>query len=121
MRAVTISSAVVAALAIAVMLALPLSRDIPLNTWSIVALDPETGEVGIAGASCVPVRIDAIAALVPGRGAATAQGAFNVHNRDVALLALQEGQDAVAVLTTTAPPADQWPRKPGQPTKRPLW
>lgn len=30
------------------------------NTWSIVAVDPETGDVGVAVASCVPdLRADA--------------------------------------------------------------
>lgn len=75
------------------------SQDIPLNTWTIVALDPATGEVGIAGASCVPVKIDAIAALVPGKGVATTQAAFNVTNRDKALIALNEGLTAEEVIT----------------------
>lgn len=74
-------------------------QDIPLNTWTIVALDPATGDVGIAGASCVPVKIDAIAALVPGKGVATTQAAFNVTNRDKALIALNEGLTAEEVIT----------------------
>jgi uncharacterized Ntn-hydrolase superfamily protein len=73
-------------------------RDIPLNTWTIVAVDPATGDVGIAGASCVPVKIDAIAALVPGKGVATTQAAFNVTNRDKALIALNEGLTAEEVI-----------------------
>lgn len=74
-------------------------EDIPLNTWTIVALDPATGDVGIAGASCVPVKIDAIAALVPGKGVATTQAAFNSVNRDKALLALDAGVTAQEVIS----------------------
>jgi uncharacterized Ntn-hydrolase superfamily protein len=73
-------------------------QDIPLNTWTIVALDPATGDVGIAGASCVQVKIDAIAALVPGKGVATTQAAFNPTNRDKALLAINEGATAEDVI-----------------------
>lgn len=72
--------------------------EITLNTWTIVAADPATGEVGIAGASCVPVKIDAIAALVPGKGVATTQAAFNVTNRDKAFLALSNGATAEEVI-----------------------
>jgi len=74
------------------------SQDIPLNTWTIVAVDPATGDVGIAGASCVQVKIDAIAALVPGKGVATTQAAFNPTNRDKALIALNEGLTAEEVI-----------------------
>lgn len=49
-------------------------------TWSLVAVDPETGEVGAAIAGCAPVATlgspDAVLdpiALVPGRGVAVAQ------------------------------------------------
>ncbi len=70
-----------------------------LNTWTIVALDPATGDVGIAGASCVPVPIDAIAALVPGKGVATTQAAFFLDNRNVVRDAIING--------TTAPDALQ--------------
>jgi uncharacterized Ntn-hydrolase superfamily protein len=73
--------------------------DVHLNTWTIVALDPATGDVGIAGASCVPVKIDAIAALVPGKGVATTQAAFNKINRDKVMLALNAGVTAQEVIT----------------------
>jgi uncharacterized Ntn-hydrolase superfamily protein len=71
---------------------------IPLNTWTIVALDPETGDVGIAGASCVNVKIDAIAALAPGQGVVTTQAAYYVENRDVALRSLTEGETAEEIV-----------------------
>ncbi len=53
-------------------------------TWSLVAVDPETGEVGVAMAGCGPVATlgspDAVLdpiALVPGRGVAVAQAAVD--------------------------------------------
>ena len=53
-------------------------------TWSVVGADAETGEVGVAIASCVPGEalgaLDAPLApvvLVPGTGAAVTQGALN--------------------------------------------
>jgi uncharacterized Ntn-hydrolase superfamily protein len=45
-------------------------------TWSIVAVDPETREVGAAGASCI-LDSQVIAEVVPGRGAAVAQAFTN--------------------------------------------
>src|SRR5438552_992544 len=51
-----------------------------LSTWSIVAVDPKTGDVGVAGASCVPqTHVDAIAALVPGKGAAAIQAFWDLE------------------------------------------
>ena len=45
-------------------------------TWSIVAIDPATREVGIAGASCI-AGAQEIAGLAPGRGAIAAQAMAN--------------------------------------------
>lgn len=78
------------------------------NTWSIVAVDPVTGEVGVAAASCVPFAIDAVAALVPGRGAAATQAEFDLENRNQVFSLLQEGQPAGQIITAvTAPDADR--------------
>jgi uncharacterized Ntn-hydrolase superfamily protein len=49
-------------------------------TWSIVAVDPETREVGVAGASCI-LGSEVIAIVVPGRGAAVAQAMTNPEAR----------------------------------------
>ena len=53
-------------------------------TWSIVAVDPETGQVGAAMASCVPAGLlgepDQVlvpVVLVPGRAAAVTQGSID--------------------------------------------
>jgi len=45
------------------------------STYSIVAVDPVTGDVGIAIASCVPISAGGRIILVPGKGVATAQAA----------------------------------------------
>ena len=38
-----------------------------MTTWSVAAIDPITGDVGVASASCVPSFGDALAALVHDR------------------------------------------------------
>ena len=70
------------------------------NTWSVVAIDLETGEVGVAAASCVPILIDGLAALVPGKGAAATQAWFSMENRNHVFELLQEGQSAQAIIDT---------------------
>ena len=62
-----------------------------MTTWSVVGVDPETGDVGVAVASCVPRHGDAVAALVPGKGAAATQAGFDVRNRNRVFELLQEG------------------------------
>ncbi|PHN06258.1 DUF1028 domain-containing protein [Flavilitoribacter nigricans] len=69
------------------------------DTFSIVAVDPETGEVGVAGASCVDgagsfggVRI--INRLIPGRGGVNAQAWICVNpnvNLNNAITRMQQG------------------------------
>lgn len=49
-------------------------------TWSIVAVDPTTREVGVAGASCI-LDSETIAVVVPGHGAAVAQAMTNSDAR----------------------------------------
>ncbi|MEM7118161.1 MAG: DUF1028 domain-containing protein [Chloroflexota bacterium] len=72
------------------------------STWSIVAADPATGEVGIAAASCVPQPIDGLATLVPGQGVAATQAAFVIENRDRVYELLQQGETAVSIIDTVA-------------------
>ena len=60
-------------------------KTLEMTTWSVAAIDPVTGDVGVASASCVPSFADALAALVPGRGAAATQAAFDIDNRNVRL------------------------------------
>lgn len=49
-------------------------------TWSIVAVDPETREVGAAAATCT-VGVEVIHGSVPGRGVILAQAATNIAAR----------------------------------------
>jgi uncharacterized Ntn-hydrolase superfamily protein len=87
-----------AAAACFILLAIVLSQEGQVNakasTWSIVAVDPLTGDVGAAGASCVPVNAAALAALIPGKGAAAIQAEFAIENRDRVFELLQDGLSA---------------------------
>ena len=49
------------------------------STYSVVAVDLETGDVGIAGASCVPISAGGMTTLVPGKGAAATQAALTLQ------------------------------------------
>lgn len=79
--------------------------EMELTTWSVVAVDPETGDVGVAVASCVPNHGDAVAALVPGKGAAATQAGFDVDNRNRVFEAIQEGLTAEEVILRVTDPA----------------
>lgn len=82
-----------------------------MTTWSIVALDPASGDVGIAMASCVPGTFgDAVGALVPGVGVAATQAAWNLDNRDRVYAGMIEGLGAQAIVDgVTAPEVDADP------------
>ncbi|MDT0605925.1 DUF1028 domain-containing protein [Croceitalea rosinachiae] len=49
-------------------------------TWSIIAVDRKTGEIGIAGASCT-FDVSGIASIEPGKGAIVVQAASNYFAR----------------------------------------
>jgi uncharacterized Ntn-hydrolase superfamily protein len=66
-------------------------------TWSIVAVDPETGEVGLAAATCNP-GIQFIAAAVPGAGVVVAQAETSFKGRDQAVDWMAEGIGAEKIL-----------------------
>jgi uncharacterized Ntn-hydrolase superfamily protein len=77
-----------------------------MTTWSVVAVDPATGDVGVAMASCVPDTYgDGVAALVPGKGAAAIQAAWDLTNRNRVYEALQEGLSASEVIARVAEPS----------------
>jgi uncharacterized Ntn-hydrolase superfamily protein len=72
-------------------------------TWSIVGVDPETGEVGVAVASCVQAPFGStilpqVAGLAPGIGALAAQAQFSQQTRDHALDLLAQGLEPQAIL-----------------------
>jgi uncharacterized Ntn-hydrolase superfamily protein len=76
------------------------------NTWSIVAADPASGDVGLAVASCVPdFHVDVVAALVPGLGVAATQAQFDLANRDRVFELLQAGQPAATIVAQVSDPA----------------
>jgi len=61
-----------------------------LATWSIVAIDTASGEVGSAGASCTN-SVGGIVAIVPGKGVIVAQAASNALARKKGVELLQQG------------------------------
>ncbi len=75
-----------------------------MTTWSVAAIDPETGDVGVAAASCVPSYADAHAALVPGKGAAATQAGFDIGNRNVVYRGLREGLTAEEIIERVTDP-----------------
>lgn len=66
-------------------------------TWSVVAVDPQTGEVGAAGATCGP-DVAVIARLVPGKGAVVAQGLTSIEGRNHASSMLRAGTAAQTII-----------------------
>jgi uncharacterized Ntn-hydrolase superfamily protein len=82
-----------------------------LATWSIVAVDPRTREVGVALASCIYVdgfRIEQVAELVPGTGAVVAQALSNADARAAIADAIARGESpAAALAAAVAPGADE--------------
>ncbi len=67
-------------------------------TWSIVGVDPETGEVGVAVASCVGFEVTIVPVLVPGVGAAASQADISRASGDRIVDALQSGASAQEVI-----------------------
>ncbi len=66
-------------------------------TWSIVAVDPVTREVGVGAATCT-VGVELVRGIVPGRGVVAAQAYTNLHARNQAREALAAGAGAEEVL-----------------------
>lgn len=99
----------------AVLMALPLAACAPapmtypteleMTTWSVVGVDPKTGDVGVAVASCVPTHGDGVAALVPGRGAAATQAGFDLKNRNKVFDAIKQGLTAEEVIAQVTDPS----------------
>jgi len=80
--------------------AVPLLSSLPSSasaTWSIMVLDPATGLIGVAGASCT-FDVYGIAGFVPGKGAVISQSIGNPAARELALKLLAEGVALDSVL-----------------------
>ncbi len=78
-------------------------------TWSIVAVDPATREVGVAGASCID-GVEVIAGFVPGRGVVAAQALASSKGRDHAVKRLDQGEPPLAILEEIA--SQDWDPRP---------
>ena len=59
-------------------------------TWSIIAVDRKTGEIGIAGASCTG-DVRGIGSYVPGKGVVVVQAMSNSDARRLAVKMIKEG------------------------------
>lgn len=78
--------------------------ELDMTTWSVVGVDPKTGDVGVAVASCVSGFGDAVAALVPGKGAAATQAYFDIKNRNKVFEAIKQGLTAEDVVAQVLDP-----------------
>src|SRR5688500_20056779 len=89
--------------------AVPVLSSLPSSasaTWSIMVLDPATGLIGVAGASCT-FDVSGIAGFVPGQGAVISQSIGNPAARELALKLLAERVALDSVLRViTAPTFD---------------
>lgn len=76
-------------------------------TWSVAAINPNTGTIGIAAASCSG-GVYGIQAVLPGKGAVVVQAESNADARQTALAMLREGLPPDAILATIADPASRY-------------
>lgn len=67
-------------------------------TWSVAAVDEETGEVGVAVASCVGFEVSVVPVLVPGVGAAASQADISELSGDRLVESLESGASASEVV-----------------------
>ncbi|MEM6892968.1 MAG: DUF1028 domain-containing protein [Bacteroidota bacterium] len=66
-------------------------------TWSIIAVDRKTGEIGIAGASCT-FDVSGIASIEPGIGAIVVQAASNYYARMEGVSLMENNGSAQEIL-----------------------
>jgi uncharacterized Ntn-hydrolase superfamily protein len=76
-------------------------------TWSIVAVDSRTGEVGSAGASCTPF-VAGIVAVAPGRGVIVAQARSNMRARRKGIELLRAGASPQTVIDAITKRTFDW-------------
>ena len=67
------------------------------DTFSIVAVDPSTGQVGSAGASCIAGSI-IISDVHPGVGVIHSQSYWNSINQDSAASLMEQGYSPEAII-----------------------
>ncbi len=91
-------------LIITVIIALSIGSSLAQDTFSIVAVDSTTGEVGSAGASCVDLfqagfpTDDFIGVLIPGIGAINTQASYLPANQNNATNQMQLGQTPTQII-----------------------
>ena len=73
-------------------------------TWSIIAVDPRTGEVGSVGASCNP-SVVGIANIVPGQGVLVVQAKPNGGAKRLGLEMLSNGANPEEIIAALADPS----------------
>ncbi|MFY0604315.1 MAG: serine hydrolase [Flavobacteriaceae bacterium] len=66
-------------------------------TWSIIAVDRRTGEIGIIGASCT-FDVSGIASIVPGKGAIIVQARSSYYARMTGVELMESDASAEAIL-----------------------
>ena len=71
--------------------------EVEYGTWSIAAVDRETGQVGIAGASCTS-NVSGIGTIVPGVGVVIVQAMSNKDARALGLERLRAGESPESIL-----------------------
>ncbi len=72
-------------------------------TWSIVAVDPQTREVGVAVASCIG-SVEVTAGFAPGKGVIVAQALSNRAARDRSAQLLARGASPAQVIAEITNP-----------------
>ncbi|MGA0556652.1 DUF1028 domain-containing protein [Larkinella sp. VNQ87] len=72
-------------------------------TWSIILIDPKTGEIGIAGASCTP-NCYGIGRIVPGKGAIIVQAMSNSDARKKGLEMIRAGASPEQIIAALRDP-----------------
>lgn len=66
-------------------------------TWSIIAVDRKTGEIGIVGASCT-FDVSGIASIIPGKGAIVVQAASSYFARMEGVSLMENDSTAQEIL-----------------------
>ena len=95
-----VSAASVVAVGASLLLAAP-----AWATWSVDGVDPETGEVGVAVASCVPFDVARVAVVVPGKGAGSSQAKLNTKSGGPMAEAIASADSPEAVVAAVTSPS----------------
>ena len=74
------------------------------DTFSIVAVDPETGEVGAAGGTCLDIIQEGVSVIIisdilPGKGAINTQSFWNTTNQSRARSRMEAGDSPQEIMT----------------------